>query len=339
MNGLRRLAAPLAVLCLGISFAAYAYAQVAGRVLAVVNRDVITQRDVTERTAPAIAAIKEAALSPEEREAQIRQIYTVSLRALVDEKLLAAEGNRLVAKNEVFGTRIEERQKEFLEAERRRAGGELAFRENIRKKGLTHPEYLKRVQTEILQQAVLFTFVERDLSVSPAEMLDYCRKNPARLRESAKVRYRQIFLRAENPEALARARKTAAYLMELIKKQHDFEKLAREYSDGPRAKDGGLWDFTRRGLRPEPIDDLVFSLAPGKVSEPIETEIGLTIIKVEERKPARTIPFEEAQAEIERDLLARKRRQRYVELMQRLEAENYVEIKLGTGSAASRQAD
>ena len=339
MSRSRHLAAPLAILCLGVSFGAHTCAQVADRVLAIVNRDVITQRDVTERAAPTIAAIEQEVLSPEERDAQIRQIYTVSLRALVDEKLLAAEGDRLVAKNEAFGTRIEERQKEFLEAERRRAGGELAFRESIRKKGLTYPEYLKRVRTEILQQVVLFTFVDRDLSVSPAEMLDYCRKTPARFREPAKVRYRQIFLRAESPEALAKARETAAYLMELIEKQHDFEKLAREYSDGPRAKDGGLWDFTRKGLRPGPIDDLLFSLAPGEVGEPIETEIGLTIIKVEECKPARTIPFEEAQAAIERELLMRKRRQRYVELMQRLEAENYVEIKLGTESASSRQAD
>ena len=54
-------------------------------------------------------------------------------------------------------------------------------------------------------------------------------------------------------------------------------------------------------------------------------ESGFLIVKVEERKPARTRAFEEVQRPIEEMLLARKRISRFDALMRRLEAENYVE--------------
>lgn len=113
--------------------------------------------------------------------------------------------------------------------------------------------------------------------------------------------------------------------MDQLRKGEPFAELAKNRSNGPRRENGGLWDFVRQGVRPKPVDQLLFSLPVGEVGGPVETEIGYTIVKVEAHKPGRTIPFEEVQPKIEALLKARRQDVRYLELMRRLEEENYVE--------------
>jgi parvulin-like peptidyl-prolyl isomerase len=112
--------------------------------------------------------------------------------------------------------------------------------------------------------------------------------------------------------------------MGLLQKQHDFADLARKYSEGPHAQEGGLWDFVRQGVRPEPLDKLIFSLPVGEAGGPVQTNIGYTIIMVEARRKARTIPFEEVQAQLEKQLLQEEWQRRYKQLIKRLEKEHHV---------------
>jgi len=94
---------------------------------------------------------------------------------------------------------------------------------------------------------------------------------------------------AEKPKTLTKdeARKKAEELLARARKGEDFAKLAKENSDDPGSKDkGGEYDFFGHGKMVPEFEKAAFALKPGEISEPVETQFGYHIIKLEERRTA-----------------------------------------------------
>ena len=84
-----------------------------------------------------------------------------------------------------------------------------------------------------------------------------------------------------------------------------FSEIAKAKSHGITAAEGGQHDWTTRGaLRSAEIDQALFSLEVGQMSDVIESETGFHIVRVLERKDAGRTPFTEAQADIRKTLEA-----------------------------------
>ena len=92
----------------------------------------------------------------------------------------------------------------------------------------------------------------------------------------------------------------------MIENGQDFEGLAREYSQGPNAEKGGGMGFLEKGEMMEEIDDAVFSLEAGDISDIVESPIGYHVFKVTEKTPKKNVDFEIVKYEIE-DLIYKKR--------------------------------
>jgi peptidyl-prolyl cis-trans isomerase C len=86
-----------------------------------------------------------------------------------------------------------------------------------------------------------------------------------------------------------------------------FADLARKYSLSADARVGGDLGFFPRGQMPPAFDAVVFSLAPGQVSDVVETEYGYHLFRVLEKKPGRKLEFSEVRDQVEAKLLARGR--------------------------------
>ena len=94
---------------------------------------------------------------------------------------------------------------------------------------------------------------------------------------------------AERSKTLTKdeARKKAQDLLERARKGEDFAKLATENSDDPGSKDkGGEYDFFGHGKMVPEFEAAAFALKPGDISDPVETQFGFHIIKLEERRAA-----------------------------------------------------
>jgi len=129
------------------------------------------------------------------------------------------------------------------------------------------------------------------------------------------VRARHILVRAE--EGNADSQKKALDKIKTIQdklKTEDFAKVAAQYSDDPGSKNkGGDLGFFTKDKMVEEFSKVAFSLAPGKVSEPVKTQFGYHLIKIEDKKPASTRKYEEAREELASQEIAKDRSRKAVE--------------------------
>ena len=227
--------------------------------------------------------------------------------------------------NEAFKKRVDERVLIRIEDESRKIGGEALLRERVKALGETWQQYVDRLTSELMREVVIYQFVTRDLTVGPEEIREQYERRRALFTTPERVRFRQVFLRFGKPEERRDAYERALAALEEARKGGDFAAVARRYSDDPRDAGEGLWE-TARGARPAPVDEKLFTAPLGVPTEPVETERGFYILRVEARFPAETRPLEEVQARIEAALLAEKRQARYSALIERLAAQSYVEF-------------
>jgi len=90
----------------------------------------------------------------------------------------------------------------------------------------------------------------------------------------------------------------AKEIAERLKKGEDFATLAKEKSKDPSAEGGDL-GFFGRGQMLKPFEDAAFALEVGQISEPVQTQFGWHIIKVEEKRNRKAPDFEQVKSQIE----------------------------------------
>ncbi|MBS7545387.1 peptidylprolyl isomerase [Ancylobacter oerskovii] len=120
------------------------------------------------------------------------------------------------------------------------------------------------------------------------------------------VHARHILFRADpNDKAASEAAEKKAKDVEArLKKGEDFAKLAGELTEDPSGKqDGGdLGFFTKDQMVPE-FAEKAFAMKPGDVSEPVKTQFGWHVIKVEEKRQKPLPTFDEVKPQIEQYLV------------------------------------
>ena len=153
----------------------------------------------------------------------------------------------------------------------------LAF---LRSKLLMGYELQQEAKTALTDEALKQTYDEAVKSMSGQE----------------EVRARHILVEGED-EAKA--------ILEQLKGGADFAKLAKEKSKDPGAAEGGdLGYFTKDQMVPE-FADVAFKMYPGQLSNPVKTQFGWHVIKVEDKRIKQPPEFEKVKDQIEA-YLARK---------------------------------
>jgi peptidyl-prolyl cis-trans isomerase C len=183
--------------------------------------------------------------------------------------------------------------------------------------------------TSMKIQELLKQEVNDKINVTPAEVRSYYDEHPDEFKASEEVWARHILImvppdadEAQRKEAL-RAIKEAA---DRIRKGESFKEVAKAVSQDGSASDGGNLGYFGRGVMVPEFEEVAFSLKEGEVSGVVETQFGYHLIKVEEKRPGNTIPFEEIKAGIEQMLTRRAAEVRGSEYISNLKAEADIEI-------------
>jgi peptidyl-prolyl cis-trans isomerase C len=102
-------------------------------------------------------------------------------------------------------------------------------------------------------------------------------------------------------------KKDTEAILQRLKAGEDFASVAKEVSQDPSTKEkGGDLGFFTKGQMVKSFEDSAFALSPGEMSDIVETEFGFHIIKVTDKKEAKTVSLDEAKEGIRSSLKSAK---------------------------------
>ena len=153
------------------------------------------------------------------------------------------------------------------------------------------PDFTRRLAYyhDKLEMESLLTSVAKAASTDAAEHAAYDAAAKAQPPEP-EIHARHILLPDEASAKAALAR---------VKAGEDFAKVATELSKDPGGEGGDLGWFTKDRMVPE-FADAAFKLEPGQISEPVKSQFGWHIIKVEEKRIKSFPPFEQVKEQAAR---------------------------------------
>lgn len=176
---------------------------------------------------------------------------------------------------------------------------------------------LEAAKKEILTQTAINHILE-DVKVTDEEVKDYYEANNNYFMGQEAVSARHI---------LVDSIELANEIKNKIEEGLNFEMAAMQYSTCPSKEQGGsLGQFTRGRMVPE-FEEAAFGLAVGQISEPVKTQFGYHIIKVDEKVSETVKPLEEVFDIIKREILSERESFKYMQFTQKLKSIYSVEIK------------
>jgi peptidyl-prolyl cis-trans isomerase D len=161
--------------------------------------------------------------------------------------------------------------------------------------------------------------LKKELAVSVDEARKYYNENAARYTVAEERRARHILVSADkdaSAEAKQKAKGKAEQLLaELRKSPGSFQELAKKNSDDPvsAAQGGDLGFFTRGGLAAKAVEDAVFAMKPGEISNVVISDFGYHIVLLEATRGGDKKPFETVRAQIEDEIRKQMASKRWAE--------------------------
>jgi peptidyl-prolyl cis-trans isomerase D len=160
-----------------------------------------------------------------------------------------------------------------------------------------------KTEPQIQLSYLFFSTEETDgpASFSDEEVQSYYERNINRYSQPEQRRARHILFTTspqDPPDIKEKKLQQAEDVLQQARDDADFAELARQYSEGPSAPQGGDLGLFSRGRMVKPFEDAVFALENGGISEIVETSFGYHIIKLEEIVPPHITPLTEVQKDI-----------------------------------------
>jgi peptidyl-prolyl cis-trans isomerase C len=275
--------------------------------VATVNGEAIGRQEFGRRLGREAALTKgETALKANERESIKEEI----LRQIIEERMMLQRARELAIA--VSAAELERRV-----AEIRRDYNEEGFSPLFGKGSISYDDWKEELRKRILLEKLVALDVYEKIRVSDEEAERYFNSNRRTYFTGRRVRAAQIVVREQEQ---------AQEILKRLKKGEDFDKVAREVSIGPEAMQGGDLGFFERGVMPEEIDRIVFSLSVGALSRVVQSPYGFHIIKVLAKEEPGGRTFAEAKGRVAADLRKLKEAEVYAQWIEGLKANADIRI-------------
>ncbi|MDO5714320.1 MAG: peptidylprolyl isomerase [Tissierellia bacterium] len=202
-------------------------------------------------------------------------------------------------------------------------------------------EGIKSVINELVHQELMYLDAEENKIYEEDEFkkaLEATRKNLLKsyafskivgnitaTEEDAKEYYEKLKDSFITPDAVTAShilvdeKNTAEKILEDLKNDGNFEELAKEYSTCPSKEAGGKLGTFYPGQMVEAFDKKVFEMEEGEISDPVKTEFGYHIIKLEKKIPGGEKSFEEVKEQCMKEAQRVKQQKVYLDKMNELQ--------------------
>lgn len=169
-----------------------------------------------------------------------------------------------------------------------------------------------KVQKHLLEKAY------QDIEVSDREVARFYEANLKEFRKNEEIQLFQIMVNDRE--------KLLAIRSELLDQPSRFEDIARSKSVSPEAANGGAMGFFEKGMLPQEMEEVVFSLKVNEISPIVESPYGFHLFKITRKRKSRMLLLAAVKDEIKSKLLSAKMSSAYGKFLKELQAEVPVRI-------------
>ncbi len=265
------------------------------------------------------------------------------LRDLIDQQLLLQKGKDLgITGDTELVKRLDEMRKEM----------KLETMEELEKaaeaQGASYEDFKQNLRNQIVTQRVIGQEVGSHMAMNKEDVKKFYEQHRAEMERPEQVRLSEILIApktptkpagadgkpeppsdAETEAALSAAQAKAQDVLDQFHKGAKFADLAKKYSDGPSAKDGGDLSLFKRGTLSKELEDKVFALKAGDVTEVIRTKQGYVILQASEHQMAGVPTMKEVEPRIQDALYMQKLQPALRTFLTTLREEAFIDIKSG----------
>jgi len=250
------------------------------RVVAVVNKDVITLTELAQGTERAAAELRRQRIAAPERAVLERQVLQ---RLVLDKAQLQLAQST--------GMRVDELQLDrAVQRIAQNNGLALAeFRRALERDGVDFEGFRAELRQQILLSRLREREVDDRVQVSETEIDAYLEEYQASLANAVEYDVAQILVRVPEqarPEQVEQARARAARVRDEARAGADFARLAASDSDAGDALQGGALGWRAPGRLPELFAEALREMQPGAVSELLRSPAGFHVVKLLGRRGA-----------------------------------------------------
>ncbi len=296
--------------------------EICNRVVAIVNDEVVTLYELNT-IMQALTGIPSEQLKNKSEEIYFKTRQKV-LDDLIDQKI----GIEKIKELEIKVTA-----KEIDQAiERVKADNQLTQEDllaELKEQGSNYESYRESIKKELERIRLINYEVKSKIILREEEIEEYYNTHRDEFTSEGRVRLALIFLKQEDPADKNEARalyQKAQDILSMIKGGKNFANLARKFSNGPGASEGGdLGVFKMSQLNPE-MTDIIKDLSAGEVSKPIIRPYGIKIIKVEEKDGGGEKSLEQVRNAIQTILYKKELNKRYSAWIKELRKKAYIKI-------------
>jgi peptidyl-prolyl cis-trans isomerase SurA len=292
---------------------ARAKAEVVDRIVAIVNDEIITLKDV-ERFVEVKGKGKYSSVNSYFLGMQLRD----KLDALVESLLIIQQAAKMkieVGEREVEGV-VENIRKQNLISD-------TQLRDQLKSEGINYKDFVEGIRKSLLTNRVLARVVAPDLYLDESKLKEFYQQHIDDYREN-EFKLHHILISGQRSDAGARSQQ--AY--KLLQEGQPFASVAKEYSDDASAAEGGdIGTIKQEELMPE-LRDVLNLLLPGSFSHPVPSPYGFHIIKLVEARKNHALPFDAVKDSVRERLVQIESERRYKEYVQKLKASSYIEVKI-----------
>ena len=226
-----------------------------------------------------------------------------ALRRLVDDELWYQEGVRLGlrASDAQVDARLERIRQGYTRPE--------LFEQALRRAGMSAAAFRHEIRRALTIEHAYGRAVAASCQVSLAEASRFFTDHPERFIVPEQLHVYAITIGVDPSSSTSQwteARSRAEAVLGQLRSGAPFEQMARQYSTDPARDRGGDMGFFHRGSLSDEFETVTRNLAPGTVSEIVQTLYGYHIIRVAEIRPAERRSFAEVRTELQKDLTVKR---------------------------------
>lgn len=248
------------------------------RVVAVVDREVITLNELKDRINTVLAQMEKQGVQLPPRAALEKQVLERMITDRLQMQLAAQTGLRVDdAQLDKTIERIAEQNKLTLPE----------FREALEKEGIIYRKFREDIRGEIIRARLRDREVDSRINITDAEIDNFLTTQASRNEAQDEFEIAHILVRAPeegSPEELQKLRAKAEEALKKLKGGADFAQVSASYSDAPNALEGGNLGWKTSTQIPALFYDALKLMQPGEVSPIMRSPNGFHILKMTNRR-------------------------------------------------------